>query len=717
MNHLIQNTSTISDMTDSKRLRTLYTVNNMLKQVEADGLNIYVILPRVVNLAVTQLDGKEGSILVVNEDLQVEYAWSTKSTINNTNSDRFLGNIMSGGLAGSVIREKVPVLIDNTSADIRWLPRPEQNDNEPPTSIICTPFLVRNRAIGAITIHKPGIRQFDNHDLDLLNAISNQAAGSIENARLFEASQRQLKISALLNEASHIINSSLDVNVIMQSLLAQMNEFLNAEAISIALVDKQTNELVYRVAEGAGGDKIIGLRLPSNQGLSGWVTKNGKPALVPNTSVDARFTASGDQRTGHHTKAMICAPMQFKGNVLGTIQAINPIEGTFTQDDLDLLVNLANIASTALANAQQFAKTQAAEARYTNLFHDTVDPIILTNLAGDIVEANEQAFAFWEYDREEMLNMSISDLHPAPTKLPKARKVSVDKVTVIQSNAITKDRVSIPVEVYVKRTLDSDNELLQWIHHDISKQVELEEMRQDLTAMLFHDLQSPLGNVISSLELLGMEINPVNNTPVFSMLDIAKRSSLRLQTLIRSLLDINRLEAGKPISEQKLVDVSKLVEEVKEIERPNFEQRHVELLVEIGKDIPYIFVEEDMIRRVFINLLTNAFKYSQSNKSITITAAHNTDENMVLLSVSDQGQGIPPKYRQLVFEKFERIKRGDADSKGLGLGLAFCRLAVEAHNGRIWVDDAPGGGARFNFTLPALRVNKATPLPDNQFVR
>ncbi len=102
MNHSIQNPSIVSDMIDSQRLQTLYMVNNMLKQIEADGLNIYVILPRVVNLAVKQLNAQEGSILVVNEDLiAVEYAWSTKNSIDNTASDEFLGTIMSGGVPGS----------------------------------------------------------------------------------------------------------------------------------------------------------------------------------------------------------------------------------------------------------------------------------------------------------------------------------------------------------------------------------------------------------------------------------------------------------------------------------------------------------------------------------------------------------------------------------------------------------------------------------------
>lgn len=700
MNHSIQPANSLMDQ-QSERLHTLYQVNNILKRVEADGLNIYLILPRVVNLAVKQLESEEGSILVVNEDLDIEYAWATSYQFTEKRSDKFLGHIMKGGVAGTVIREKTPIIIEDTRIDPRWLPRPGHHTSEGPWSIICTPFLVRDRAIGAITIHKPGTNQFDDNDLHLLTAISNQAASSIENARLFEASQRQLRISALLNDASRAINSSLDVNEIMQSLLAKMNDFLNAEAISIALVDKQTNELVYRVAEGIGSEKIVGLRLPSNQGLSGWVMENGKPALVTDTSRDSRFTTSGDQRTGHPTHAMICAPMQFKGDVLGTIQAINPIEGTFTQDDLDLLVNLANIASTALANAQQYAKTQAAEARYTSLFHDTVDPIILTDLNGYIVEANQRAFSFWGYARNELIDMRITALHPEEQRLPKGKQIQSDKVKMFRSEALTRDNILVPVEVYAKRTIAAESELLQWIYHDISQQVELEEMREDLTAMLFHDLQSPLGNVISSLELLAMEIDSLNpDIAIYAMLDIAKRSSQRLQTLIRSLLDINRLEAGNPVGERKPISISELVAEIKEIERPSFEQRNVSFAQELAPEMPPVFVEEDMIRRVLINLVGNALKYSQDGQTITITGRHLAEKKRILISVSDQGTGIPQKYRKQVFEKFERIKHGDNDSKGLGLGLAFCRLAVEAHNGRIWVDDAPEGGARFNFTLP-----------------
>lgn len=679
----------------SQRLRIIYAINAMLRRVEADGLQLDIILPEVIEIAVKQLEADDGSIIVVNQELEIEHAW-----LADEGSSVYLDDIMNKGLAGWVIRNQQPIIIDDTQSDARWLARPGPIPSEKPWSIICTPLIIRNRAIGAITIHKAGANKFDAADLELLTTISSQAATTIENARLYEKSQRQLQISALLNEASRVINSSLDINQIMGSMLSQMNEFLQAQAISIALFDEQTNELEYRVAAGLGSSDIIGLRLPSSQGLSGWVVENGEPALVNDTSQDPRFHTLGDQRTGYQTQAMICAPVQFKGEMLGTIQAINPVQGSFTSEDLELLVNLASIASSALANAKQFARTQAAEARFTRLFQDSVDPIILTNLNYEIVEVNQQATRFMGYSRQELRRMKVYDLHPKETVWPEIEMIIPDEVTVLTNQALTKGGNLIHVEVYAKRTSFEANEFLQWIYHDISKQVELEKMREDLTAMLFHDLQSPLGNVITSLELLQYEIPADSDSSLRIMLDIAMRSSQRLQTLVRSLLDINQLEAGHPVSERTKVAIYNLIEEVHEIERPNFEKREVDFVRQLTSDLPYVFVDEDMIRRVLVNLVDNALKYGQDSDEITLEASTIPEENMVLISIQDQGEGIPVQYRQTVFDKFARIQR-QGDSKGLGLGLAFCRLAVEAHGGRIWVDDAPNGGARFNFTLPA----------------
>ncbi|HSM58228.1 MAG TPA: GAF domain-containing protein [Candidatus Sulfomarinibacteraceae bacterium] len=874
---------TRSSSRDADRLQSLYAVNDMLKQIVADGLEIDIVLPRVLRVATEEVEAAAGSVIVIDERLQPQHAWIFRDGVLKVDDDPIIEDVVRRGLFAWVTRNQCTAIVEDTREDERWLPSPDSATAEEPWSVICAPLIIRNRTVGAFTMSRPGVRQFNEEAVDLLNAIANQAASTIESARLYEESQRraaelaslvsattaissnldldvafervttqlarfvdvdacalfdwrpdshqlvsqlvhpstmappadialqprahptlhkaierlapaqvrgqqidensplhqivrdapiktalflplaahdhlialailvtvqserrfsqaelnllqmlanqaavaienaklyedtqrQLKVSALLNEASKVINSSLDTNQILQSLLAQMNELLNAEAISIALVDKGANELVYEVAEGIGSDKILGLRLPSNQGVSGWVMEHGKPALVQDTRRDERFFSGADRRTGHDTRALLCAPLQVKGEVLGTIQAINPRQGTFSDDDLQLLVNLANLASSALANAQQFARTQAAEARYMSLFEDSVNPILLTDQSGTIVEANRRALNFLGYEREELLGLPIFSLHPereVRELVPRLETIGLHEAQRFTAKILTSAQKQIPVEGYAKRTVSGDNELLQWIYRDISQQVELEEMREDLMAMLVHDLQSPLGNVISSLELMRYELPPDGDPILDSIVDIASRSSRRLQTLIRSLLDITHLEAGHSITEAEFVEIDLLIEDAQEIVQPALERRHVTLQIDMAEDLPEVYVDSDMISRVFINLLDNASKYTPETRKIIVKVEPGRKEAKLLVSISDQGTGIAPQYRKVIFDKFRRLQGKNAP-KGMGLGLAFCRLAVEAHEGEIWVDDAPGGGARFNFTLPTERFSHEDETP------
>lgn len=235
----------------------------------------------------------------------------------------------------------------------------------------------------------------------------------------------------------------------------------------------------------------------------------------------------------------------------------------------------------------------------------------------------------------------------------------------------------------------------------VAAQAELEALREDLMAMLLHDLQSPLSNIISSLELVNQELDAHGNPLVVAILDIARRSSRRLRALISSLLDISRLEAGQPIADRSAVSPAALIAAAQEAVAPVLQQRHVRLALHLEPDLPDVDVDADMITRVLINLLDNALRFTSAEQSLTITVSHDTtNAGNVLISVADQGPGIPPIYRQAVFDKYYRIPKKDG-SQGIGLGLAFCRLAVTAHGGQIGVDEAPGGGALFHFTLPA----------------
>jgi signal transduction histidine kinase len=130
----------------------------------------------------------------------------------------------------------------------------------------------------------------------------------------------------------------------------------------------------------------------------------------------------------------------------------------------------------------------------------------------------------------------------------------------------------------------------------------------------------------------------------------------------------------------------------------------VQLCNEVPAEIPALFVDRGKINRVLTNLVDNALKFSPSGSRIVATARVYEGEK-VLIQVLDHGPGIPEEYRERIFERFSQIPGIHARRRGTGLGLTFCRLAVEAHGGRIWVESGPSGGSAFNLTLPCNELN------------
>ncbi len=235
---------------------------------------------------------------------------------------------------------------------------------------------------------------------------------------------------------------------------------------------------------------------------------------------------------------------------------------------------------------------------------------------------------------------------------------------------------------------------------DITERKYLDSLREDLTSMIYHDLRSPLANIISSLDMLSTMFPPEEGEMAQSVLVIARRSSARIQRLISSLLDVNRLESGQPIGERQSISLSVIVEDAFDAIQPMAENRRQSLVSALPARLPHVYVDTDMIRRVVINLLENASKYTPQEGKIELGARLEGD--WMQMWIQDNGPGIPFADRERIFDKFARLKAKDAPG-GLGVGLAFCRLAVEGHGGRIWVESSPGQGSRFAFTLPVVK--------------
>jgi K+-sensing histidine kinase KdpD len=258
----------------------------------------------------------------------------------------------------------------------------------------------------------------------------------------------------------------------------------------------------------------------------------------------------------------------------------------------------------------------------------------------------------------------------------------------------------VPVQVYAREVSIDGVSHLQWILRDITERKNLDQLRNDLISMIYHDLRSPLGNVVSTLDVLEAML-PLESDPTLkSLLNVAIRSTERIQRLTNSLLDMRRLEAGQPVGNRQHVDPSTLAHEAVEAVSLLAENKNQEIVISIPADLPPVWIDADMIRRVLINLLENAAKYTPAGSKIYMDAQ--PIQNGVQMCVQDTGQGIPPSEHERIFDKFSRLHT-EGEPRGLGLGLAYCRLAVEGHGGHIWIENIPESGACFKFTLPTTQ--------------
>ncbi|HXZ76974.1 MAG TPA: ATP-binding protein, partial [Streptosporangiaceae bacterium] len=218
-------------------------------------------------------------------------------------------------------------------------------------------------------------------------------------------------------------------------------------------------------------------------------------------------------------------------------------------------------------------------------------------------------------------------------------------------------------------------------------------LAKTLVAAVAHDLRAPLSSIKASSSTLAdadLDISPEAQHSLATLIDV---QADRLADLVANLLDMSRIQAGVLEPRRSLTQAADLVARTVGDVTPALRGHPVD--VDVPVDLPPVDVDLVLISRVLANLLENAVRYSPKNRPITIRGTAGQD-GTIKVSVTDHGPGVGPDRRDEIFGLLAR-REGDV---GAGLGLTIAKTFVEAHGQRIWVEDAPGGGARFCFTLP-----------------
>ena len=270
------------------------------------------------------------------------------------------------GLTGRVFDSHRSLVAEDDQA---WAGRALVSDNVPFKSWLGVPLVRNDLVLGVLDVASK-TKSFDDHAVWLAELFATQAAVAMENARLHEEVQIRARERTALHRAGQAIAATLDLDQVLQLVIAEVKSLVGAEGATVLLRDRDRGELYFAAAAGPGSEELLGLRLPGDAGVAGSVVRNARSVLVEDARHDPRFYDQIDAHTGMTTRSMVAVPLMIQGTAEGVVEAINKADGAFTERDREVLEVMAGSAAVAIANArlyqaerEQFRRLQQSQAQ------------------------------------------------------------------------------------------------------------------------------------------------------------------------------------------------------------------------------------------------------------------------------------------------------------------------------------------------------------------
>ncbi len=585
--------------------------------------------------------------------------------------------------------------------------------------LICLLRDSHGELIGLLALDDPedGARPGPEH-VQILEILANQAASAIENAYLYAAQQHSLSRMMALNGLGRALSTNVRSPQQVFALTASgMLEMSGARWATVFLGDPDAPTFAAAFHTGAP-----------------------RPT-EPAAEQLARQASSARRPLSHHPspsgEGMLAIPLRGSSNTLGAI-CIGFGNGMPDTGDAESLVLFASQAAAAVESLHLLAQVRQGRDQLASIMASTREGVLLVTEAGQIAVANG---AFYELvgvrewptttaNFNDLADLPISDLlehwqaassYP-PVELARLASavaaVSAGHESFVLGQLNGRGPGARSLEWSILRATDdgaaaahtpAEQPRRTWpillTVRDITAAKETERLRQDLTNMMVHDLRSPLTSIITSIDMIFRGVSGNVSTQQREILAIAYASAQSLLNMINLLLDISRLEGGRMPLEHTRVAPATLVQRALERVRALARNKQITINDQIDPAVSHVHADAELVLRVLQNLIDNALKFSPTGSQVTLHVSADGPA-AVRFSVKDTGIGIKPGDLEKIFTKFGQA--GGRRHAGSGLGLTFCKLVVEAHEGRIWVESTYGEGSTFHFTLPASAEASAT---------
>jgi PAS domain S-box-containing protein len=618
-------------------------------------------------------------------------------------------------------------------------------------SYLAIPVTVGGDVFGALALRDSyRTRAFSLNDQRVLQTVASQLATVIQNNRLFnqvsnlaedlekqviartqELEEERDRLDTLYQITSEL-SRTLDLGQLERRALGMLVKALNADDGLVMRFDAMTDQLTASAIFDTAHN-LLGHH-PAEQ-IGRWLIDDD--AVEINIPELSKWKPYDNKAPGAKTwRSALAAQMNAAdGDPIGALVILSKQVSAFDEAGLRLLSASANQVAAAINNAQLYAlisdqakrlqvmlSNEKEEAEKNQAILDSIsDGVILSDAEGRIVVTNPAA--------QRMLRLSADELIDRPLEMfgglyGGSIQAWIENVLAHTRSAQNADEMALEVRLNLEESVlsarmspvSSDGRFIGMVSvlRDITREAEVDRMKAQFVANVSHELRTPLTPIKGFTEMLMMgALGPVTD-PQRGTLGMIKDNIARLTVLVDDILDISRIDSGSDTLRLAEVNVIEVIQEAvdKQRNRPQHKDKTRSITLQLDETLPYIQADRTKLVRIFGSIVDNAFNYSQDGGTIHVTAK--LDGDRVLVSIADNGVGIPEKYREAVWKRFQRVEEHalKLDVSGTGLGLSIVKEMVEMHHGEVWFQSEVGVGTTFYVALPLVQPGIAMTVGD-----
>jgi PAS domain S-box-containing protein len=507
------------------------------------------------------------------------------------------------------------------------------------------------------------------------------------------------------------VTTAAELESTLRVFMRKVAMILGVEKCVIMLYDAEQGMLVaQRPAFGITDEQLYTFRIPVSEGVSGEVFREEKVMLVVDALNDERTVK--EQVAHLNIRNILCAPLVIERrdehdqvterDVIGVLHVFNKRYGeSFGDEDIRILPVMARNAAQIISNAQLYIRVATEKRELEQTFQSLLAGVVVVGRTGRMMLMNAAARNILGVSTDENMGRPMEEIIHNSEVAELVNTALRSREDQSQELSIGSDHSERIYQIQTAMVRNEDNQLMGVvaIFNDITELRNIERMKTDFVSTVSHELRTPLTSIKGFVRtLLDDTEGYYDGETRHEFYGIIDQECDRLTRLISDLLNVSRIEAGRPLQlNWQPVEVPQVVKKVV-ANQLSYTDRH-QIQVEMDDDLPTITADQDKLDQILTNLLNNAIKYSPEGGTISLKVKRNGDK--VTFDVSDPGIGIPPEHLPKVFQRFHRVDTGDTrKAGGTGIGLYLVKHLVEAHGGEIGVESEVGKGSTFSFSLP-----------------